>query len=180
MIALIGCCQLSMAGHCTPHLQGSHLLCKTSFFKKNSLLFIYFWLCRVFAAPQAFLQLWRVGTSLCYSVQASHCGGSHVTENKLQGFWASVVVVPRLQSTGSIVVVHRLNCSAACGVFLDQGLNPCLPHWQADSLPQSHQGSPANLPEQPLHYMFISSSWTKCIVDVASCLCCFMTHFELE
>ena len=34
MIALIGCCQLSMAGHCTPHLQGSHLLCKTSFLKK--------------------------------------------------------------------------------------------------------------------------------------------------
>ena len=126
MIAVIGCCQLSMAGHCTPHLQGSHLLCKTSFFKKNSLLFIYFWLCRVFAAPQAFLQLWRVGTSLCYSVQASHCGGSHVTENKLQGFWASVVVVPRLQSTGSIVVVQGLCCSMAC-VIWDQGLMRDIP-----------------------------------------------------
>ena len=34
MIAVIGCCQLSMAGHCTPHFQGSHLLCKTSFLKK--------------------------------------------------------------------------------------------------------------------------------------------------
>ena len=34
MIALIDCCQLSTAGHCTPHLQGSHLSCKTSFFKK--------------------------------------------------------------------------------------------------------------------------------------------------
>ena len=22
--------------------------------------------------------------------------------------------------------------------------------------------------------------WAKCIYDVASCLCCFMTHFELE
>ena len=24
------------------------------------------------------------------------------------------------------------------GIFLTQGLNPCLPHWQADSLPLSH------------------------------------------
>ena len=52
-----------------------------------------------------------------------------------------------LRSTGSkvrtsIVAVHRLGCFAACGVFSDQGSNPCLPHWQADSLPLSHQGSP--------------------------------------
>ena len=30
--------------------------------------------------------------------------------------------------------------SAACGIFLDQGSNPCILHWQADSLPLSHQG----------------------------------------
>ena len=28
------------------------------------------------------------------------------------------------------------------GIFLTQGLNPCLLHWQANSLPLSHQGSP--------------------------------------
>ena len=27
------------------------------------------------------------------------------------------------------------------GIFPTQGLNPCLLHWQADSLPLSHQGS---------------------------------------
>ena len=27
------------------------------------------------------------------------------------------------------------------GIFLNQGLNPCLLHWQVDSLPLSHQGS---------------------------------------
>ena len=27
------------------------------------------------------------------------------------------------------------------GIFLTQGLNPCLLNWQADSLPLSHQGS---------------------------------------
>ena len=59
---------------------------------------------------------------------------------------ASVVVVPGLQSTGLIAVMQGLSCSAASGIFPDQGLNPCLLHWQADSLPLSHphQGSPGN------------------------------------
>ena len=30
----------------------------------------------------------------------------------------------------------------ACGIFLDQGSNPCPLHWQEDSLPLSYQGSP--------------------------------------
>ena len=37
-------------------------------------------------------------------------------------------------------MVHRLSCSTR-GIFLDQGLNLCLLHWQADSLPLSHQRS---------------------------------------
>ena len=28
------------------------------------------------------------------------------------------------------------------GIFLAQGSNPCFLHWQVDSLPLSHQGSP--------------------------------------
>ena len=53
----------------------------------------------------------------------------------LQQLWhtGSVVVARGLQSTGSVVVVHRLSCSMACGIFPDQGLNPCPLHWQADS-----------------------------------------------
>ena len=39
-------------------------------------------------------------------------------------------------------MAEGLSCSAACGIFLDQGLNPYFQHWQADSLPLSHQGSP--------------------------------------
>ena len=38
--------------------------------------------------------------------------------------------------------MHGLGCSVACGIFLDQGSNPCLLHWQVDSLPLSHQESP--------------------------------------
>ena len=42
----------------------------------------------------------------------------------------------------SVVVAHGLSCSAACGIFPDQGPNPCPLHWQADSQPLRHQGSP--------------------------------------
>ena len=58
------------------------------------------------------------------------------------------------------------------------------------SLPASYSQPPrpsskalvsfAELLEPPLHCMFVSSSWVKCIVDVVSCLCCFMAHFELK
>ena len=43
---------------------------------------------------------------------------------------------------GSVIVAHGLSCSAACGIFPDQGSNPCPLHWQADSQPLHHQGSP--------------------------------------
>ena len=43
---------------------------------------------------------------------------------------------------GSVVVAHGPSCSVACGVFPDQGSNPCPLHWQADSQPPRHQGSP--------------------------------------
>ena len=41
----------------------------------------------------------------------------------------------------AIAVEHGLNCSKACGVFLDQGSNLYLLRWQADSLALNHQGS---------------------------------------
>ena len=43
---------------------------------------------------------------------------------------------------GSVVVAHGTSCSAACGIFPNQGSNPCPLHWQADSQPLRHQGSP--------------------------------------
>ena len=47
-----------------------------------------------------------------------------------------------MQHLGSAVVVLGLGCSAACGIFLDQGSNLCPLHWQADSYPLHHKGSP--------------------------------------
>ena len=67
---------------------------------------------------------------------------SLVMEHRLWDMQVSVVVTPSLKSTGSIAVAHGLSCSLACGIFLDQGLNLCLLHWQVDSLPLSHRGSP--------------------------------------
>ena len=37
-------------------------------------------------------------------------------------------------------MAHGLSRSTSCGIFPDQGLKLCLLHWQADSLPLSHQG----------------------------------------
>ena len=45
---------------------------------------------------------------------------------------------------GSAVVAHGLSCSVARGIFPDQGSNPCPLHWQADSQPLRHQGSPGH------------------------------------
>ena len=40
---------------------------------------------------------------------------------------------------GSVIVAHGLSCSTACGIILDQELNPCPLHWQADSYPLCHK-----------------------------------------
>ena len=91
-----------------------------------------------------------------------------LVERWLWGTWASGAAVPGLWGTGSVVAAHGLSCSMACGILLDQGWNPCLLHWQVDSLPPSHQGSPllhsfswlSNIPSYiyVFHVFFIHSS----------------------
>ena len=104
-------------------------------------LFIYFWLCWVFLAARGLSLVVVSGgySSLrctCFSLQwllLLRSTGPRV--QGLQQLWraGSVVVVHGLQSAGSVAVAHRLSCSAVCGIFLDQGSNPCLLHWQANS-----------------------------------------------
>ena len=43
---------------------------------------------------------------------------------------------------GSVIVAHGPSRSAVCGILPDQSSNPCPLHWQADSQPLRHQGSP--------------------------------------
>ena len=70
-------------------------------------------------------------------------GGFLCCRAQALGAVGSVVAAPGFWSTGSVVVAPRLSCPTVCGVFLDQGSNPCLLRWQVVSLPLSHQGSPA-------------------------------------
>ena len=66
----------------------------------------------------------------------------------------SLVAKHRLRRAGSVIVAHGLSCSAACGIFPDQGSNLCPLHWQADSQPLSHQGSPYCVNSLKVFHMF--------------------------
>ena len=95
------------------------------FFFFNFFLFIYLWLCWVFVSVRG---LSPVAASGGHS--SSRCAGLSLPRPLL------------LRSTGSVVVAHGPSCSSACGIFPDQGSNPCPLHWQADSQPLRHQGNP--------------------------------------
>ena len=93
-------------------------------------LFIYLWLCWVFISVR--------GPSL---VVAS---GGH-SSSRCAGLSPSRPL--SLRSTGSrragsVIAAHGPSCSAACGIFPDQGSNPRPLHWLVDSQPLRHQGSP--------------------------------------
>ena len=58
---------------------------------------------------------------------------------------ASPAVEHGLQNASSVAVVHRSSLSTAYGILPDQGSNLRPLHWQADSQPMHHQGSPSRL-----------------------------------
>ena len=100
------------------------------FFEKFIYLFVYFWLCWVFISVRG---LPLVAANGGHS--SSRCAGLSLSRPLLLRSTGS-------SRTGSVVVAHGPSCSAACGIFPDQGSNPCPLHWQADSQPLPHQGSP--------------------------------------
>ena len=93
-------------------------------------LFIYLWLCWVFISVQG---LSPVAASGGHS--SSRCAGLSPSRPLLLRSTGS-------RRAGSVVVAHGPSCSATCGIFPDQGSNPCSLHWQADFQPLRHQGSP--------------------------------------
>ena len=96
-------------------------------------LFIYLWLCWVFVSVQGL------------SLVAASGGHSSLRCAGLSLSWPLLLRSTGSRRTGSAIVAHGPSRSAACGIFPDQGSNPCPLHWQADSQPLHHQGSPWNL-----------------------------------
>ena len=96
-------------------------------------LFIYLWLCWVFVSVRG---LSLVAASGGHS--SSRCAGLSLSRPLLLRSTSS-------RRSGSVVVAHGPSCSTACGILPDQGSNPCPLHWQADSQPLRHQGSPSHI-----------------------------------
>ena len=110
-------------------------------------LFIHFWLCCVCCCRGFSLVVVRIVLLSRWGARASHCGGLSCRSTgsracRLQYFWHVGTLVVAHGFTGSVAVAHGLSCSAACGIFLDQGWNPCLLHWQTNSSPLSHKEAP--------------------------------------
>ena len=99
-------------------------------FLKILFIFIYFWLCWVFVSVRG---LSPVAASGGHS--SSRCAGLSPSRPLLLRSTGS-------RRAGSVAVAHGPSRSTACGIFPDQGSNPCPLHWQADSQPLCHQGSP--------------------------------------
>ena len=56
--------------------------------------------------------------------------------------WAQQLRLPGSTAQAQQLWHMGLDAPGVCGIFLDQGSNPCFPHWQADPLPLNHQGNP--------------------------------------
>ena len=97
------------------------------------ILFIYLfylWLCWVFISVRGLSPVVASGGH-----SSSRCAGLSLSRPLLLRSTGS-------NRAGSVIAAYGPSCSAACGILPDQGSNPCPLHWQADSQPLRHQGSP--------------------------------------
>ena len=101
-------------------------------FFKHFYLFIFGCVCWVFVSVRG---LSLVAASGGHS--SSQCAGLSLS-------WPLLLRSTISRREDSVIVAHRPSCSAACGIFPDRGSNPCPLHWQVDSQPLRHQGSPVN------------------------------------
>ena len=83
-----------------------------------------------------------MGATLHRGAPAFHRGGFSCSEAQALGVWTLVVINARVLELKQWLQPTGFSYSEACGIFLDQGLNPCPLHWQADSYPLYYQGSP--------------------------------------
>ena len=100
------------------------------FFKVFVYLFIYLWLCWVFVSVRGLSLVVASGGH-----SSSRCAGPSLSRPLSLRSMGS-------RRAGSVTVAHGPSRFAARRIFPDQGSNPCPLHWQADSQPLRHQGSP--------------------------------------
>ena len=94
--------------------------------------FFFLWLCWVFVSVQGLSLVVASGVH-----SSSRCAGLSLSRPLL--LWST-----GSRRAGSVIVAYGPSCSMACGILPDQGSNPCPLHWQADSQPLRHQGSPSS------------------------------------
>ena len=105
----------------------------------NFFLFFFF-LCARFENYRAFLfflcslSLAALGPHCCM-LALSSCGERGPLSSCAWAARSCGFPCCRAQALGHVgsIVVHGFRCLMACGIFLDQGSNPCPLHWQADS-----------------------------------------------
>ena len=95
--------------------------CSPSFFIYINLFVYLLAVLGLCCCVEAFSSCGEQGLLFHCGARASHCGGFSCCGARALGARASVVVA------------RGLSCPMACGIFLDQGSNPCPLHWQADS-----------------------------------------------
>ena len=129
-------------------------------------MFIYFWPCRVFTvACGLFSSCGEQGSSLAAVHQlltaVASLLGKHMGFRKCNFLAAACM--------GFSSGVQGLSCSIACGIFPDQGSNPCHLHWQADSQPLDDQGSP----------LLMLTYYIACVLSCFSCVQLFVTLWTI-
>ena len=122
------------------------------FFFKYLFLFIYLWLCWVFVSVQGPSPVAASGGH-----PSSRCAGLSLSRHPLP--WST-----DSRHAGSAVVAHGPSHSVACGILPDQGSNPCPLHWQADSQPLCHQGSPVS------YFLILLLLYLKIILNCCACI----------
>ena len=108
-----------------------------------------------------FFKDWLIDWLLCWvfvsvlGLSLVAAGGGHSSSQcaGLSLSWPLLLRSTGSRRAGSVVVAHGPSCSTACGIFPDQGSNLCPLHWQADSQPLCHQGSP-----QPEHSWMLEAN----------------------
>ena len=80
---------------------------------------------------------------LCVVVHSSLTAAASRCGAQVPGAHAAAVEAPGLREWAQELWFADFSCSMLCGIFPDQGSNLCPLHWQVDSYPLHHWGSPS-------------------------------------